>query len=406
MIQAEFSLDLLQSGLVVSSFSILAALFGVTLGILSRRAGVRLAGTVGLAATAAGAVMGTLALGFPLLLASRVLEGFGFLLAAVTMPGLINRVCPPRLRSVALGIWAAFIPAAMSLMLLASPVVLEVSGWRGLWWLSALVSLLVAVSFFALTGQSGEKPRAAAAEGSGRRDLARPLLVSGIFACYSALFAAVTAFLPTYWAGYRGMELGSSTYLASLVVIGNIVGNITAGYLVGRGMSLERLMRWALLGGGASAALAFSGMVPLAGEFAAAWMFTFLSGLLPGAVFAHIGTISPSTDSVPMTTGMIFQGGRHGPGSRSRGPWHGGGDRPGMDRRRGFPAARLPAGCLAVPPVRMKDRPDALRHQDPAGRGQPVPPHPGSCRRPRHRTRPWRKWPPATVGRPAGRAVP
>ncbi len=308
VIQAELSLDLLQSGLVVSSFSILAALFGVTLGILSRRAGVRLAGTVGLAATAAGAVMGTLALGFPLLLASRVLEGFGFLLAAVTMPGLINRVCPPRLRSVALGIWAAFIPAAMSLMLLASPVVLEVSGWRGLWWLSALVSLLVAVSFFALTGQSGEKSRAAAAEGSGRRDLARPLLVSGIFACYSALFAAVTAFLPTYWAGYRGMELGSATYLASLVVIGNIVGNITAGYLVGRGMSLERLMRWALLGGGASAALAFSGMVPLAGEFAAAWMFTFLSGLLPGAVFAHIGTISPSTDSVPMTTGMIFQG--------------------------------------------------------------------------------------------------
>ncbi len=308
VVQAEFSLDLLQSGLVVSSFSILSALFGITLGILARRAGARLAGAVGLAATAAGAVMGTLTPGFPLLLASRVLEGFGFLLVAVTMPGLINRVCPPRLRAVALGIWAAFIPAAMSLMLLASPAILDVSGWRGLWWLSALVSLLVAICFFALTGSPEEKPRKAAGKRPGRRDLARPLLVSGAFACYSALFAAVTAFLPTYWSGHRGLELEPATYLTSLVVIGNIVGNITAGYLVGRGMTLERLMRWALLGGGTSAALVFSGLVPLAGEFAAAWIFTFLGGMLPGAVFAHIGTIAPSAESVPMTTGMIFQG--------------------------------------------------------------------------------------------------
>lgn len=308
VIQAEFSLDLVQSGLVVSSFSILSAVFGVTLGVLTRRTGVRLAATAGLVATAAGAVTGTLADGFPLLLASRVLEGFGFLLVAVTMPVLINRVCPPRLRPLALGIWAAFIPAAMSLMLLASPLVLQVSGWRGLWWSSALVSLLLAFCFLALTGREGEQSRPAARVRLNRQELARPLLVSGAFTCYSALFAAVTAFLPTYWSGQRGLELELATYLASLVVIGNIVGNITAGYLVGRGVTLERLMRWALVGGGTAAVLAFSGLVPLAGEFIAAWLFTFLAGILPGAVFAHIGAIAPSTDSVPLTTGMIFQG--------------------------------------------------------------------------------------------------
>ena len=307
-VQAEFSLDLLQSGLVVSSFSILSAVFGTTLGFLTRRTGARLAGTLGLAATAAGAAMGTVAVGFPLLLTSRVLEGLGFLLVAVTMPGLINRACPPHLRPLALGVWAAFIPAAMSLMLLASPMVLEASGWRGLWWLSAVVSLVLAFSFFTLAGGSGEKARTAAVVRLHRRDLGTPLLVSGIFSCYSALFAAVTAFLPTYWSAERGLALEPATYLASLVVIGNIAGNITAGYLVGRGVTLERLMRWALLGGGGASALVFSGLIPLPGEFAAAWMFTFLAGMLPGAVFAHVGAIAPSRDSVPLITGMIFQG--------------------------------------------------------------------------------------------------
>ncbi len=307
-LQQTFDLNLFQSGLVVSSFSLLSALFGLSLGELSRRTGACLAGTLGLLATAAGAAMGALAGSFSVLLVSRIVEGFGFLLVAVTMPGLVNRVCPANVRPLALGIWSAFIPTAMSLMLLSSPTILSLSGWRGLWWLSALLSLLLAGIFLFQTKHSGPPSLATKAMHPYRQQLRIPLLVSAIFSCYSALFAAVTAFLPTYWTTQHPMELEYATYLTSLVVVGNILGNITAGYLVGRGLSLVRILQVALLGGGGSAVLVFSGLLPLSGEMLAAGSFTFLAGMLPGAVFAHIGEIAPSPDAVPLTTGMIFQG--------------------------------------------------------------------------------------------------
>ena len=223
------------------------------------------------------------------------------------MPGLINRVCPPQHRAVALGIWGAFIPAAMSLMLLISPAAMAQFGWRGLWQATALASILLAALFIGMTAGLA-RSQGMNASASDQPAHHGAMMVSLVFTGYSALFAAVTAFLPTYWAETRGVSIAAASHLASLVVIGNILGNVSAGFLVGRGVALTRLIRIALLGGGSCAALVFTGLMPLAGEVIAAWLFTFLAGLLPGAVFANIGLIAPTVRSVPLTTGMIFQG--------------------------------------------------------------------------------------------------
>lgn len=308
-VKAAFRLDLLQAGLVVSSFSLLAAVLGIFLGALARGAGERWAGAGGLVATAIGAMLGSVASTYPLLLASRLLEGLGFLMVAVTMPGLINRVCNPARRAVALGVWGAFIPAAMSLMLLVSPLGIEMVGWRGLWQFTAAASLALGLLFLLVTSTLPVATAAPTLQPAQQRGaMGGALVVSLVFTGYSALFAAVTAFLPTYWAVVGGLPLTRASHLASLVVIGNIAGNITAGFLVGRGVGLTGIMRLAMLGGGACAALVFSGLAPLPLELVSAWLFTFLAGLLPGAVFAHIGAIAPDARSIPLVTGMIFQG--------------------------------------------------------------------------------------------------
>jgi hypothetical protein len=49
-------------------------------------------------------------------------------------------------------------------------------------------------------------------------------------------------------------------------------------------------------------------MLPLTGQLLAATGFTALAGLLPGAVFASIDRVAPSAVSIPLVTGMIFQG--------------------------------------------------------------------------------------------------
>lgn len=309
LISTQLSLGLTQSGLIVSSFSLLAACFGLVIGILSGRLGMRRAGTLGLLLAAMGSGLGAISPGFYSLLGSRVVEGLGFVLVAITMPGVINAVCPPAKRAVALGIWGAFIPAAMSLALIISPPVLTTVGWQGLWLGLAALSLFWSVLFAWCFARAGlPRPyRILSWQTVSPLFSGNPLCVVGVFTCYSMAFAAFTAFLPTYWVAH-GVSLGNASKLAALAVAGNIIGNICAGYLVGRGMPLKLLMASALFGGGASAGLVFSGLLSLPMEFVAALGFTTLSGLLPGAVMANLAHIAPDPDRIPLLVGLVFQG--------------------------------------------------------------------------------------------------
>ena len=305
-----FNLSLPQSGLVVSSFSVMAAVFGLLTGILSARIGMYRAGITGLVFVALGSAIGALSDYYSVLLLSRVLEGVGFVLVAVTMPGLINRVSPAATRAVAMGIWGAFIPAAMSLMLLVSPPIIQFGGWQGLWWTVAGFSLIWAVVFSRTFAKVRLSESTAFPSLATTRSLLKPnpLLLVATFICYSSLFAAVTAFLPTFWIANGGVGAATASRLAAFAVAGNIAGNIFAGFLIGRGHSLPALLCSAMALGGLCAALLYAGIFSFPVQVMMALGFTFFAGLLPGATFASVGDIAPQPAAIPLLVGMIFQG--------------------------------------------------------------------------------------------------
>ncbi len=305
-----FHLSLSQAGLIVSSFSLLAAAFGMGLGIITARIGTYFAGILGLTLVAIGSALGATSLSFSLLLGSRLLEGLGFVLVAITMPGIISHVCPPGYRAIAMGIWGAFIPAAMSLMLLISPSVISHYHWQGLWWLLAGFSLTWAV-LFTITFRAVNLPAANASRaGKNIRQLCTgdPIWLVGAFICYSAMFASVTAFLPTYWIDQYQISLGHASRMTSVAVAGNIGGNIMAGVLVHRGFTLRQILVTALVVGGTCAVAVFSGWLIFPFQFYAAAGFAFFSGMLPGAVFASLSSVVPVQTSIPLLVGMVFQG--------------------------------------------------------------------------------------------------
>lgn len=305
-----FSLSLPESGLIVSSFSLLAASLGLALGVIAARAGLYRAGITGLVAVATGSALGAISPTFGLFLASRLLEGLGFALVAITMPGIIAHVCKPHYRAIAMGVWGAFIPAAMSIMLFASPWILKQHHWQGMWWILAFVSLLWGIVFAVNFHRTALPITSSFPPLKTVRSMCtgEPLLVTCAFVCYSALFAAVTAFLPTYWIAHHQMDLGQASRLASIAVTGNIAGNILAGILVQRGLILRQLLVMALTVGGICAAVIFSGWLDASLEFIAAVGFTLFSGMLPGAVFASLSDIVPNPKDTPLFVGMIFQG--------------------------------------------------------------------------------------------------
>ena len=129
----ELSLSLVQAGLILSLFSLIAAIAGAGFGLLSDRIGHLRMAITGLAISATGSFAGALVSNIEFLLLSRLLEGFGFILTIVALPSLISRSTGERDRPLAMGLWGAFMPAGIGLSMIITPVLVDWHGWRGLW---------------------------------------------------------------------------------------------------------------------------------------------------------------------------------------------------------------------------------------------------------------------------------
>src|SRR5207253_2617500 len=125
----------------------LGMLAGMAAGMLGDRYGRRRLALGGLALLAGGGAMGALAQGFAPLLASRFIEGVGFILFAVPAPALMSAMsADARERAKALGLWSAYMPTGGTLALLAAPLFIAAASWRALWLALAAAAALAAIA--------------------------------------------------------------------------------------------------------------------------------------------------------------------------------------------------------------------------------------------------------------------
>src|SRR5262249_13434043 len=160
---------------------------GVLAGVASDRYGRRRLALAGLALLAARGALGALAHGFSLLLASRFVEGVGFILFAPPAPALVSarRRDPPG-GAAALSVWSAYMPTGGALALLAAPLFIAVANWR-VFWLALAAAAALAAFVLARAVPAGQPSRVATLR-LVRESLARPgnLAMALLFACYVA----------------------------------------------------------------------------------------------------------------------------------------------------------------------------------------------------------------------------
>ena len=307
---AELQLDLFWAGTVVAVFSLLSACLGLLIGSLADRLGPRNAALVGLVIGALAGLWGAGSAGLWSLLASRVLEGLGFILAVVALPTLITVASAPRDRPLALGLWGAFLPAGMSVMMLLSPWLMALVDWRGLWVVIAVLMLgwsgLLWLVFRNQELTSGPRPSLPQTLRSARR--AGPLLLFLCFTVYSAQFLAVTSFLPTLFIDTYALSVQRAATLGAFIVAANVLGNIAAGWLLRRGLPVPGLLVCAAVLMGICALGVFSAPWPLSVRVAAAFMFTCAGGLIPGSLFASVPDYVAHPGQAAGLIGLLLQG--------------------------------------------------------------------------------------------------
>jgi len=308
-IERELRLSLFENGLVLSIFSLIAAVGGIFVGVLAARLGNVRQIAIGLALGGLASLAGSFApAGLPLL-ASRVVEGFGFILATAATPTLIVSETGEADRGRALGLWSMYMPAGMSAMMVIAALIGSFAGWRGIWRLTAFCNLGYSVLVWILFRD--HETRAASGSASfGFRELFAvalrpgPVLLALCFVCYAANFLALTGFLPLMLQRSGEASTASAGLLAAFVVAANMLGNAASGFIAERGLRRPHIIAAAAAVTGLAGVGVFVNILPFAARYALALTFAAVGGVIPGTCFGE----APSLARKPAAAGPIFGG--------------------------------------------------------------------------------------------------
>jgi MFS family permease len=315
--------SLLQAGFLLSLVQLAGMTLGLVTGLAVQRAGLKRSMVAGLLVLSGAGILGGMSPDVHWLLAARVFEGLGFLWVVLPAPALIRQVVPQARLNGMLGIWGAYMPLGASLALLGGPAIISLAapdwGWRILWWLlaalAAALALLVAWQVPVQGNLHGGDTafRQSPAPHLLGRDLVRATLRSRAawymavaFAMYSGQWLAVVGFLPSIYTqvGVDGVWVAWLTALAAAV---NIIGNVTAGRLLERGVRPVVLLGAGFLSMAGGAQLAFAVHLPPEVQYLAILVFSMVGGLIPATLFNLAIQLAPRRDAVSTNVGWIQQ---------------------------------------------------------------------------------------------------
>jgi nitrate/nitrite transporter NarK len=203
-------------------------------------------------------------------------------------------------------------PTGGTIALLAAPPLIAAWGWRGLWTALALVAAAVALVF------ARTVPASRPAEVSSLRLVVESLAQKGnlvmglLFAFYVAQWTSVMIWLPTFLIDEYGASTGAAALATALMVIVNAPGNMMGGWLISRGVPRGTLVvvAWAL------AALCeigmFSAALPVGLRFACVLLFSLISGMVPGSIFAGLPLHAKTPQHIGTGNGIIMQASQAG----------------------------------------------------------------------------------------------
>lgn len=316
VLRVELGISLVTAGWVVSLIYVASALTGLIAGAVSDMLGARRVVIGGVACVGAASFGGAFADGAATLLVSRLFEGIGAATVFVAGPLLVFRAAAPKDMRFAFGLWGAYMPAGIAIMLLSTPPLLDWIGWRGLWLINAGVLVVYAALLTAGTrsiSDAGRTSRRLGVAGLAGdiRAVARsrgPWLLAIAFGTYALNYLCLAAFLPTYLIELRGFAAGWAAILTALIVAANAFGNIFGGSLLQRGVARGVLIAAAAATMGVTAWLVYQPWTGDSPRIVFAFAFSFFGGMLPATVMAGAPVHAPSVDQIGTTNGLIMQG--------------------------------------------------------------------------------------------------
>lgn len=295
-------------GWLVSVFAVTGMILAIPAGGLLAKLGPKKTGILALICTLAGNFLGVAAATAPILLLSRVIEGIGVGLIGVVGPGAITMWFPPEKRGLPMGIWSTWVSVAVIVIYNSTNAIAPSYGWRGVWWLTAIVATVVLCLYILFVSAPTQNEKNTTSEASIERvslaesfKSSKTWLLCLVFIVYSAVCTIYLSFMPTYTTQTLGLSMAQSNLYTSFGTLGMIVGGIVMGAFLGRAKNLEMVLTTSMILTGVIMFFAFQ--LPSAGVV---MPFMIIGGVLLGLLPPVVFTLAPETALSPQLAGMAI----------------------------------------------------------------------------------------------------
>jgi MFS family permease len=310
VLQKDLSLTLVVASWVIGAYGVLGAIAGLPSGIVASLFTARHTLIAGLIAAGLGSLAGALVNDGGLLIATRVIEGCGFLAAVLAIPRLLRAATAPKDRDTVLAIWGAYMPLGSLIMMVAGPHLMT-HGWQTLWIVNGVIALAYAF-FVALTPMQEDTqptaplktliPNIKAALGA-----PGPILLALAFGIYTFQYAAMANFLPTLLVDRLGLSISAAGTISAITVAANAIGNIFAGALLRMGTPIWAIAAFGYCFVGAAGFGVFSEQLPVVLIAALASASLAVTGLIPASIFAAAPRFASTSALLAIVLGLLNQ---------------------------------------------------------------------------------------------------
>ncbi|EPF73630.1 MFS transporter [Acinetobacter rudis] len=307
-----FDLTLLQAGLALSLVQAAGMLFALVIGAFSAHIGLKRCLVAGLCALGIASSSSLLIDHVITLFFFRFIEGLGFLLVTLSAPAILKQICAPETISLKMGIWSSYMGLGVCLALISIPLLFQYFDWQTVWFALGLLSFMLALCChrFVQVPKFSTSFDFSAFLDTVKVTVKHPPIVclALIFACYTSQWLTLIGFLPSiYLSHHIGLELAG--VLTAGVAFVNVVGTLSAGFLMQRGLKSKHLMifGFSMMCLGSWMALSDFFELPFVLQYLGVIFFSLFGGFIPTVVFAICLNYAPRANAVASSFGLVLQ---------------------------------------------------------------------------------------------------
>lgn len=297
-VMQSLNVDMFVAGWLTSIFTLAGFLLAIPSSLIIKRFGPKITGLVALACATLGSFLGAIASNANLLLISRCIEGISLGLIGVVAPTEIAMWFQKQQVGLAMGIWATWVPLGSFLVFNIASSLESLFGWRSLWWMGAILSLLAFIVFIFKVNEpeSSNREKDININFDGEISYIKSFknwkiwLLSIIFAGLMFCVMSFTTWMPVYFEQNLSINSRLANFYVSLSFLIGIFSILFTGWLLTKIKKKSRIL--------VISSIVLAIMYPLCfriKSYVFILPFIVIMGIFPSSIPTTIFTITPNT---------------------------------------------------------------------------------------------------------------